>query len=294
MKKHAYLIMAHHDFSLLQKLLLLLDDPHNDLYLHIDKKSDKSMFENVSLQYSNLYIIPSISVNWGGHSQIRCELNLLKSAIPNKYTYYHLLSGADLPIKSNKYIQDFFEHNAGKEFLIANKISLENNNLEILNRIKYYYFFQNTIGRNGGKLMRIFEILEVLSIQLQKCFKVDRIKNNNLEYYKGGNWFSITHNLATFLIANEDKIKHIFSKTVCADELFLQTFAMQSPYKDNIVCDNNLRCIDWQRGKPYTFRLEDFDLLMSSDKLFARKFSTTTDSNIIHKIYNSLYSKKSN
>ena len=36
-KKHAYLIMAHNNFYILEKLLHLLDDPRNDIYVHIDK-----------------------------------------------------------------------------------------------------------------------------------------------------------------------------------------------------------------------------------------------------------------
>ena len=35
MKKHAFLIMAHNQFDLLEMLIKLLDDPRNDIYLHI-------------------------------------------------------------------------------------------------------------------------------------------------------------------------------------------------------------------------------------------------------------------
>ena len=36
--KHAYLIVAHTDFKILERLLDLLDYPGNDIYVHIDKK----------------------------------------------------------------------------------------------------------------------------------------------------------------------------------------------------------------------------------------------------------------
>lgn len=38
MDKHAYLIMAHNEFDILEKQLILLDDYRNDIYIHIDKK----------------------------------------------------------------------------------------------------------------------------------------------------------------------------------------------------------------------------------------------------------------
>lgn len=43
-ERHAYLIMAHNNFYILEKLLILLDDPRNDIYIHIDKKVSKFDF----------------------------------------------------------------------------------------------------------------------------------------------------------------------------------------------------------------------------------------------------------
>lgn len=39
MDKHAYLIIAHSNLKQIHKLLLLLDDPRNDIYIHLDLKS---------------------------------------------------------------------------------------------------------------------------------------------------------------------------------------------------------------------------------------------------------------
>ena len=90
-KKHAYLIMAHNNFSQLQTLISLLDDPMNDIYLHVDKKATTFCADRIKANHSNLILIDRIRVNWGGHSQIKCELNLLKASAKNQYMYYHLL-----------------------------------------------------------------------------------------------------------------------------------------------------------------------------------------------------------
>lgn len=37
--KHAYCIMAHGNWQQLQLLVTLIDDPRNDIYLHVDAKS---------------------------------------------------------------------------------------------------------------------------------------------------------------------------------------------------------------------------------------------------------------
>lgn len=69
----------------------------------------------------------------------------------------------------------------------------------------------------------------------------------------------------------------------------MQTILVNSPLLDTIE-DNGLRLIDWERGEPYTFREEDFDLLInpSNKNLFARKFDMRVDKAIIDKLYNYL------
>lgn len=44
MSRHAYLILAHKNWQQLCTLLTLLDDPRNDVFLHIDSKVDISQF----------------------------------------------------------------------------------------------------------------------------------------------------------------------------------------------------------------------------------------------------------
>lgn len=43
LNKHAYLILAHNNFGVLEKLIKMLDYKHNDLYVHIDKKVENSL-----------------------------------------------------------------------------------------------------------------------------------------------------------------------------------------------------------------------------------------------------------
>ena len=59
MNKQAYLIMAHNDIYILKKLLLLIDNKHNDIYLHLDKKmKDVNLRELEELvEESNLYFV---------------------------------------------------------------------------------------------------------------------------------------------------------------------------------------------------------------------------------------------
>ena len=77
-------------------------------------------------------------------------------------------------------------------------------------------------------------------------------------------------------------------------EMFLQTVLYSSEYFKNVcreydnVVLNCKRLIDWTRGIPYTYRKSDYDELMSSSAMFARKFSTKVDKEIIDMIYEKL------
>lgn len=59
-----------------------------------------------------------VDIRWGDISQIKAEMLLFKTALSNgHYSYFHLLSGADLPIKPLDYIFSFFEEHKNKEFV---------------------------------------------------------------------------------------------------------------------------------------------------------------------------------
>lgn len=275
MERHAYLIMAHGNHTQLSKLVSALDDERNDIYIHIDKKTRNINEKMITAINSKVKFIEQINVNWGGYSIVKCELLLLEAAVKSDtdYVRYHLISGVDLPIKSQDYIHDFFEDNHGEYIRFDPKpISLYED------RVKYYYPFQNIIGRNNGRFVALLYYVQNIFVKIQRLIQVDRSKTINI--YKGVNWFSITDELARFVLANKKFVQKHFRYTLCADEMFLHTVVQNSPYKENVV-NNSLRFIDWERGKPYTFTIEDYNMLIHSPDLFARKFDENRDSDII-------------
>ena len=297
MAKHAFLIIAHHQFELLEKLLLLLDHQDNDIYIHISKSVknfDFHYFERLP-QKSNIYFTERISVVWGGSSQIETELVLLKKATEKKYDYYHLLSGVDLPLKPMKYIHDFFDKNKGKEFIQTVRNGRVTNS-EVLNRVRVYHFFQNIVGRKNSLLRFVKRVL----VKIQELLHINRWGKdiNNIGF--GANWFSITHEFACHVVSQTDFILKRFKYTLCADEIFIQTVLNKSDFRNNVyVYDgynptgylNIMRHIDWQRGNPYVFKNDDFDDLISSPYLFARKFDLNVDKEIVERIFQYVSSK---
>ena len=295
--KHAYLIMAHNEPYILEKLLKLIDYSNNDIFIHIDKKAKDLDKETIKkwVKKSNIYFIPRMDIRWGTNNQVNCPLLLLECAVNNNhYAYYHLISGVDLPLKSQKEIHEFFNKNKGKEFVhfyIHDVIKDQR-----LDRVKYYHLFGGNL-RSRSKLIKfISKKLYYNFLKIQRLLRVNRIKNK--EYMFGANWFSITDELARYIVSNKKKIEKEYKYTSCADELYLQTLIMNTKFYDNLYLKKNddykacMRCIDWTRGEPYTFRKEDFNMLMDSGMFFARKFSSSVDKKIIDTIYNEVSKKK--
>lgn len=286
---HAYMIIAHNQFELLEKLILALDDKRNDIYVHIDAKVKDFDFEHFKsiTKYSVVrFTDERVNITWGDESQVKCEMVLLRNAVagenPNEpYTYYHLISGVDLPIKSNDEIHEFFESNSGKEFIHYSSNEVEQSSI---NRVRYYHILR-------GKRNTINKIIAQIALRFQILFGVNRLKDTDIKVQKGCNWFSITGALAHYVVENQDKYRKVFSKSYCCDEVFIQTIVESSSFKENLFmpnCNDNheacARLIDWKRGNPYVWTSADFDEIMASPCMFARKFDITTDAKIIDNI----------
>lgn len=297
MGRHAYLIMVHNNFKQVKLLLRLLDDKRNDIFIHIDKrvKNIDIIKENLMsvIKMSNLYFAERIKVQWGGKSLADAQVLLLKTAIAGRYDYYHMLSGADLPLKTQDYIHNFFGENDGKEFIhFCNREDI----IRFRERYRYFYFLQEFIGRPcDNSKYKILCFIQRGLVRLQKLFRIDRLKNNEFKYIAGANWFSITHNLSTYIVENEELINKLFYKTLNPDEAFLQTIIYNSNFYGNCYhkefdgdYKSIMRYIDWRRGNPYVFRDSDYKDLMDSKFLFARKFDLNVDERIIYKIYEHL------
>lgn len=286
--KHAYLIIAHHQFELLQVLIEMLDDERNDLFVHIDAKVQNFDFEKFKAipKHSNIYFTDRVSVAWGDFSVVQCEMILFRVAVErqsdsNHYSYFHLISGVDLPIKSNSEIYDFFESNYPKEFIhFTNDEPLK----EFESRVRYYHVLRK-------KRNTINKLIAQVALKAQKLFGVNRLKGSNLVVQKGSQWVSITDKLAEYLASNEEFIEKTFNYSYCSDEVFLQTMFVNSEFKDNVYMKNQnnnqlaaARLIDWDRGNPYVFKSSDFDEIINSPAMFARKFDLNVDKDVIYKI----------
>ena len=287
--RHAYLITAHSKKAQLINLLHLLDDPENDLYLHIDKKAQGFSEEELrsAAPHSRVSFVPRLDARWGSEVFIDAILSLVCLASEEEHAFYHLLSGVDLPLRPQDEIRAYFDAHAGEEF-----VSFERETAKP-------YIIEGRIGRWHWQqpvnplLKKFNRRLAPLSVTLQRIVGVNRIKNAPVVFQKGGVWFSITHALARYVVEQMPRYRAYYRHSSCADEIWLQTLVANSPFMERrayMGWDDELaatmRYVDWSGGgaSPRTLTSADYEMLLESGMLFARKFDDSVDADVIERI----------
>ena len=277
--KHAYLILAHNEFHMLKKLIHELDDERNDIYIHIDKKTRYVNEDEISswAKRSGVFFVPRVKIYWGTESMVKAEIVLLKAAVKREYHYYHLLSGVDFPLKNQDAIHTFLE-DKDCEYMSYHRNGEYDD--AFMYKVKHYFPLLKIVGtghfEGPGKKNAIMRKVLRWQWEIEHCQEahgVDRTKKyKDIVFYKGDQWFSITHDFACYIISQKNRILKMFWMTNGPDEFILPTLAMNSQFSARVQ-NTSLRIIDWKRGCPYEYTEEDLNELTDSKAMFARKIS---------------------
>lgn len=294
--RHAYLIIAHNEFKVLDILLQLLDDKRNDIYLHIDKKvSVIPPFTHI--ENAGIHVLSKrYDVHWGDITQIKTEMALYREAYSHgPYQYYHLLSGVDLPIKSQDEIHKFFNTYNGKEFVGFFQGKYHED--DTCRKVSRYYLFMGYNKRNKQTFLPLRILATIIRHTFLKLQDITHIyRKQEINFKKGHNWASLTEKAVKYLLENENFIFKRFKYMQCPDEIYKQSVLFSSPLRHNIYNIENdqlgcMRAIDWNRGEPYCWQDSDWEELKNSKYLFARKIYSSQQQ-LINNIIN--HCKKGN
>lgn len=285
--KHAYLILAHGEYQLLELLVASLDDVRNDLYIHIDAKA--SLPDTLHTERAGLQLIRERhDVRWGDVSVVEAEFALLREAYRRGqscggYAYYHLLSGVDLPLKTQDYIHDFCQRHHGAEFI--GFYSGADLAADLERKVQRRHLFPRSF-RGSGFGWQCKRIVRALYMRLQSVLGTRRYPD--IHFAKGTQWMSITESLVAELIQHESAIVPLYHGTFCSDEIAIQTYVSSSPfmarvYKPQDEAGSSMRHIGWYEGQLIDFSARDYEALAKSEALFARKFNSS-DMDFIHRV----------
>lgn len=274
--KIAHLVLAHKDPVQLSLLIRRLVDENMHCFIHIDKKSNIDDFFKLipETQYVK-FIRDRVDIQWGGFGTIQATLNGFSEILRNdvKYDYLHVMSGQDFPIKSNAYILQFIEENYGKQFFDfihhswPSDIHTRYSKLHFINwKLPGKYKFSNAVSAIRGPRRFYFKG----------------------KVYGSSNWFMITSNCADYLlkrIYGDTKLVRYFKTVWGADEFIFINVLMNSSYASSIN-EEGIHFMRWEPGSAHAsiLKFDDLELLLTSRKLFARKFDMAVSASLLEQL----------
>jgi hypothetical protein len=293
--KIALLVLAHEK---LEQLALVLNSlEHEDVYffVHIDRKV-KITSEQYEIfnQIRNCHVITrneSMTLNWGGRSQVDAMLLLLNKAYASQVVIerFGFISGADYPLITADQLVGFFRNNENEYIRVDRQLTEKNSN-----RVTNLNLYDVTL-LNYRNFKGIRARLTKLIVDAFRLIKVQKL-SGNIRIYHGSAWMFLTrntiHNIFSF---NEQNpwFYNFFKYSFGSDELFFHSILM---HKNSTLVQNHesitlkeqlnnnlygVHYIDWDTsygvssiGGPKWLELKDISKVESSkveDALFVRK-----------------------
>ena len=273
--KFAILIITYTSPIQTQRLIESLSNGQFDFYVHLDKKVNIETHRALFNMPNVYFINERIDIKWAGYTTVQAALNGIRQigASGIKYDFVNLISGQDYPIKSAAYIADFLNQNIGKEFILYKYFNTEWQ--EANARVEKYHF-------TDFKFKGSYKLENIINFFTPKR----KFPIKNMELCGKETFWTLSLECAMYVVNYLDsnpKLRRFLKYTWGSDEFIFQSIIMASPFKDKVI-NKNYRYIVWppKAVRPKVLVSGDFEKIMESDCLFARKFDINTDENILN------------
>ena len=289
-----YCILVHKNPIQLKDLIAVLDDKKSLFFIHLDKKVNQIDYKTI-VQNSNCHFVKSrIACSWGKYSLVQATLNTLKEVkyymnVHFKNSDYHfiMLSGEDLPLKTNLYIHDFLESNIQTSFLNYWKLPYDKWWNGGFFRFESFYFFDY---KKYNKLNYwINRIIKKMHINF--LFPLNRFHKHfpSFQIYGASQWMVLSKDLVAFVLEknnNNPKFNSIFKYVLAPDELYFANLVLNfDVQKQFSISNRKTHFVSFNGANASPKYLEIADLESNKGAfLFARKFDPNINQNAIIKI----------
>jgi hypothetical protein len=270
----ACIIMAHKEPQQIERFIKKFNLFPYDFYIHIDKKINLRPFGYLATIPNVRLVQKRIRVRWASYSFLHAVLQTFKEILGNgiKYDFICVMSGQDYPIKPVARMFHSLENNSGRNFICYDEDGEWWSHA--ISRISKYHF--TNFGFRGRYRIQFFlnALLPARKFPLPYTL------------YGGPRAMCMTLSaecaayVAHFIESNR-KLRRFIRFTWGPDEFVIPTLIMNSAFKSTAINDN-FYYIDWSKGgvNPKTLTVDDYESLLSSDKMLARKFDIKQDPQI--------------
>lgn len=278
--KMAVALLAHTHPQHLERLVRRLRLTVDDVVIHINTNADPVYHESRRRLADDAhvhFVSERYRVRWGQYSLIEASLSCLRHLrTRGHYDRVLLMSGQDYPVRPLPEIRRFFEEHPDQQFMEMFRLDQPN-------------WFE-TQGGPYGAMRRIMNYHYFWRTRIHVDFPLPGRKlPAGLVPHGGSFWWSLTgdcvdHVLDT--VESNPKIERYFRHTFLSDETFYQTLVGSSRFADTVDQDFR-RYVDWTNPNPTPPRIlemEDYDKVVASTALFARKMDPVRSAELLDRI----------
>ncbi|KHE70430.1 MULTISPECIES: beta-1,6-N-acetylglucosaminyltransferase [Capnocytophaga] len=297
-----YLILAHKNPLQLSRMIERLDDGASKFFIHLDAKTPIEPFA-ACLEGAHIRFIDKRErCVWGDFSIVQATIRLMEAASKEQGIFI-LMSGQDYPIQSQGYINDFLERNKEFDFIEIEPLEEKWKPKMVKDKLEHYHILHSEERGNSNcyapfRHCSVFQKLRTLTHLLKgrlsvKNFKLlcslpKRVAPFERQYAGSQFWafsertfYAVLHYIREHKAALEGYYKY----TSSPDEIYFHSVLMDLVAKDSTIkLKDPITYVNYFR-KNNVFITEDFDKITSAKgKLFARKFDTDIDIEILNKL----------
>jgi len=285
---------------MLDRLLGRLTAPWSCGFIHVDVKGDDEAFSRVVQKHPQWSLLPDsrrVDVKWAGFSVVEAILSLLGYAVSQRpdTERFFILSGCDYPLRP---IEEIGRLISVDEDLIRIDGRLDPDGESAFDQRANRFHFCDCRPLNPRSGHRWFiRAAERITRELR------RPHPEGISIYCGSCWHCLTrssaHSVLRFITERRDVVRW-FRHAFVSDEMFIHTILKTEGFEGRIAFDATVHrdlkqppgvqgthYIDWEHPNPSTPRvldMEDFELLRTSNALFARKFHPVYSGDLLDRL----------
>lgn len=268
----AYIIPVHRSPAQVVRLMSRLAADDTRFVIHVDRRmgaSAAAALRTDAMAVTGVSFVTSHPCYWGGFGMVRAALKGIRLLLDDRdpFDYAVLLSGQDYPLQPPAVIGEMLERSGGRSFVECFPLPRADGGW----------------GPRGG-LDRVEDWHFVRRRALHLRLPRRRSIPGGLHPHGGGAWWCLPRMAVEHVdrvVRNSPELVAFFEHVLHPSEIFFQTVIMNSPYAETVANDH-LRHIEWDGGaNPVVFTAGDVGRLVSSPKMFARKFDAEVDAAIL-------------
>ncbi|WP_185963416.1 beta-1,6-N-acetylglucosaminyltransferase [Flavobacterium gawalongense] len=283
MYSKVYFILAHKKPAQLKELITLLQDGKSFFFIHLDKNVDIHLFESIQQMEGCYFIKKREQSRWGGFGIVQATLNgmmeiqnFMKANHGTENYHCILLSGEDLPLKTNTEIHNLLENKLETSFIHHWKLPYKKWWNGGLFRFESLYIFDY----NKHPKVHYWLNKTIRKLKLDFLFPINRIKKKypDLELFGSSQWMILSKSLMESIVdesIGNQQFKKLFKQVLLPDELYIITFIQNFIKIKCVFIENSPTHLIIFKGvnpNPQYLSVEDIKNNNSEMTLFARKF----------------------